>query len=135
MGRLVADPSLQSTPNGVSVTKISVACERDFKNPQTGEKETDFFDVVAWRNTAEYISKYFAKGRMVVVEGRMQIRWWTDNSGLKRRAFEIMADSVYPADSAKVNTTNTVQEAPVTDISSMPGFESMPAISDSDLPF
>ena len=144
MGRLVADPALQTTPNGVSVTKISVACERDFKNPQTGEKEVDFFDVVAWRNTAEYIAKYFTKGRMVVVDGRMQIRWWTDDSGLKRRVYEVVAVNVYPADSPKANTASESQETTATapapapsvnDFDNFDGFMGMPAPADSDLPF
>ena len=98
MGRLTRDPELRRTQNGTAVTSFSVACERDFKS-QDGEKETDFIDVVAWRTTAEFVSKYFAKGRMAVVYGRLQLRDWTDRDGNKRRAAEIVADSVYFGDS------------------------------------
>ena len=98
MGRLTRDPELRRTQNGTAVTSFSVACDRDFKS-QSGEKETDFIDVVAWRTTAEFVSKYFAKGRMAVVIGRLQLRDWTDRDGNKRRAAEIVADSVYFGDS------------------------------------
>lgn len=98
MGRLTRDPELRWTQNGTAVTSFSVACDRDFKS-QSGEKETDFIDVVAWRTTAEFVSKYFAKGRMAVVIGRLQLRDWTDRDGNKRRAAEIVADSVYFGDS------------------------------------
>ena len=98
MGRLTRDPELRRTQNGTAVTSFSVACDRDFKS-QSGEKETDFIDVVAWRTTAEFVSKYFAKGRMAVVFGRLQLRDWTDRDGNKRRAAEIVADSVYFGDS------------------------------------
>ena len=100
MGRLTRDPELRRTQSGIAVTSFSVACDRDFKN-QAGEKETDFIDVVAWRNTAEFVSKYFSKGRMAVVEGRLQIRDWTDNNGNKRRSAEIVADNVYFGDSKR----------------------------------
>lgn len=98
MGRLTRDPELRRTQNGTAVTSFSVACDRDFKS-QSGEKETDFIDVVAWRTTAEFVSKYFAKGRMAVVIGRLQLRDWTDRDGNKRRTAEIVADSVYFGDS------------------------------------
>lgn len=91
MGRLTRDPELRRTQSGLSVTSFSVACDRDFKN-QSGEKETDFIDCVAWRNTAEFVCKYFSKGRMAVVEGRLQLRDWQDNNGNKRRSAEIVAD-------------------------------------------
>lgn len=100
MGRLTRDPELRRTQSGTAVTSFSVAVDRDFKN-QAGEKETDFIDVVAWRNTAEFVSRYFAKGRMAVVEGRLQIRDWTDRDGGKRRSAEIVADNVYFGDSKK----------------------------------
>ena len=100
MGRLTRDPELRRTQSGTAVTSFSVAVDRDFKN-QAGEKETDFIDVVAWRNTAEFVSRYFTKGRMAVVEGRLQIRDWTDRDGGKRRSAEIVADSVYFGDSKK----------------------------------
>ena len=110
MGRLTRDPELRRTQNGTAVTSFSVACDRDFKS-QSGEKETDFIDVVAWRTTAEFVSKYFAKGRMAVVIGRLQLRDWTDRDGNKRRAAEIVADSVYfgdskPADAQTRETQN-----------------------------
>ena len=84
MGRLTRDPELRRTGSGTAVTSFSLAVDRDFKS-QSGEKETDFIDVVAWRSTAEFVSKYFTKGRMAVVEGRLQIRDWTDKDGGKRR--------------------------------------------------
>ena len=99
MGRLVADPELRTTPQGAAVCTIRLACDRDFKNKQTGERETDFVDVVTWRATAEYVSRYFTKGRMAVVSGRLQIRPYTDREGNKRTAAEVVADNVYFGDS------------------------------------
>ena len=101
MGRLVADPELRTTPGGVAVATVRLAVDRDFKNKQTGEKETDFINVVAWRQTAEFVSRYFTKGRMAVVEGRLQMRDWTDRDGNKRRSAEVVADNVYFGDSKK----------------------------------
>ena len=98
MGRLTRDPELRRTGSGTAVTSFSLAVDRDFKS-QSGEKETDFIDIVAWRNTAEFVSKYFTKGRMAVVEGRLQIRDWTDKDGGKRRSAEVVADNVYFGDS------------------------------------
>ena len=98
MGRLTRDPELRRTQSGTAVTSFSIAVDRDFKS-QSGEKETDFIDIVAWRSTAEFVSKYFTKGRMAVVEGRLQIRDWTDKDGSKRRTAEVVADSVYFGDS------------------------------------
>lgn len=100
MGRLTRDPELRRTQTGLAVTSFSIACDRDFKS-QSGEKETDFIDIVAWRNTAEFVSKYFAKGRMAVVEGRLQLRDWTDQNGNKRRNAEVVADNVYFGDSKR----------------------------------
>ena len=100
MGRLTRDPELRRTGNGTAVTSFSVAVDRDFKG-QSGEKETDFIDVVAWRSTAEFVSKYFAKGRMAVVEGRLQIRDWKDKEGNNRRSAEVVADNVYFGDSKR----------------------------------
>lgn len=97
-GRICKDPELRRTGSGTPVTSFSLAVDRDFKS-QSGEKETDFIDVVAWKNTAEFVSKYFAKGRMAVVDGRMQARDWTDNDGNKRRVYEVVADHVYFGDS------------------------------------
>ena len=102
MGRLTRDPELRRTQSGTAVTSFSLAVDRDFKS-QSGEKETDFIDVVAWRGTAEFVSKYFSKGRMAVVEGRLQIRDWTDRDGGKRRSAEVVADNVYFGDSKRDN--------------------------------
>lgn len=101
MGRLVADPELRTTPQGVTVATMRLAVDRDFKNKQTGERETDFINVVAWRQTAEFVSRFFTKGRMAVVEGRLQIRDWTDKEGNKRRSAEVVADNVYFGDSKR----------------------------------
>lgn len=101
MGRLVADPELRTTPGGVMVATIRLACDRDFKNKQTGERETDFINVVAWRQTAEFISRFFNKGRMAIVEGRLQIRQYTDKDGNKRTAAEVVADNIYFGDSRR----------------------------------
>ena len=100
MGRLTRDPELRRTGSGTAVTSFSLAVDRDFKS-QSGEKETDFIDVVAWRSTAEFVSKYFTKGRMAIVEGRLQIRDWTDRDGGKRRSAEVVADNVYFGDSKR----------------------------------
>lgn len=102
MGRLTRDPELRRTQSGTAVTSFTLAVDRDFKSPG-GEKETDFIDIVAWRSTAEFVSKYFSKGRMAVVEGRLQIRDWTDKDGGKRKSAEILANSVYFGDSKQDN--------------------------------
>lgn len=99
MGRLCDDPALQTTPAGVSVCTIRLAVDRDFKNKQTGERKTDFINVVAWRQTAEFVSRNFAKGRMAVADGRLQIRPYTDRDGNKRTAAEVVAENVYFGDS------------------------------------
>lgn len=98
MGRLTRAPELRHTESKTPVCSFSLAVDRDFKG-QNGEKETDFIDIVAWRSTAEFVSKYFTKGRMAVVEGRLQIRDWTDRDGGKRRSAEVIADNVYFGDS------------------------------------
>ena len=97
MGRLTHDPELKTTQAGTQFCRFSIACDRDFKNT-SGEKETDFFDCVAWRKTAEFVSRYFAKGRMIIVEGRMQNRSWTDKEGNKRRSTEIIVDAAHFGD-------------------------------------
>ena len=101
LGRLTKDPEIRRTNGGTAVTSFTLAVDRDFKT--NGEKETDFIEVVAWRNTAEFVSKYFSKGRMAIVEGRLQIRDWTDKNGNKRRTAEVVADNVYFGDSKKEN--------------------------------
>lgn len=100
MGRLARDPELRRTQSGTAVAAIRLAVDRDYK-ARSGEKQADFFDVVAWRATAEFVSKYFAKGRMAVVEGRLQTRDWTDKDGNKRVATEIVAEKVYFGDSRR----------------------------------
>ncbi len=101
MGRLTRDPELRRTGSGVAVASFSIAVDRDFGKNENGEKETDFIDCVAWRQTGEYVSKYFTKGRMAVVSGRLQIRSWTDKDGNKRRTAEVVADNVYFGDSKR----------------------------------
>ena len=101
MGRLTRDPELRRTGSGVAVASFTLAVDRDFGSRDSGEKETDFIDIVAWRNTAEFVSKYFTKGRMAVVSGRLQIRNWNDKDGNKRRSAEVVADNVYFGDSKR----------------------------------
>ena len=100
MGRLTRDPELRRTNSGVAVASFTIAVDRD-RAPEGQEKETDFLDCVAWIGTAEFVEKYFKKGRMIVVSGRLQIRGWTDKDGNKRRIAEIVADNVYFGDSKK----------------------------------
>ena len=111
MGRLTRDPELRKTGSGTPVTSFTLAVDRDYK-PQDGERETDFINVVAWRSTAEFVFKYFSKGRMAVVEGRLQMRDWTDNDGNKRRSCEVVADSVYFGDSKNVSDSDTPAAQP-----------------------
>ena len=101
MGRLTRDPELRRTGSGVAVTSFTVAVDRDFSGKEGGEKETDFFDCVAWRQTGEFVAKHFTKGRMAVVSGRLQIRKWKDKEGNNRYTAEIVADNVYFGDSKK----------------------------------
>ena len=104
MGRLTHDPEMRKTPSGVSVVNFTVAVDRDIKNKETGERETDFLDVVAWRYTADYVSKYCTKGSQVVVDGRLQIRGWTDKDGNKRKNAEIQAENIYIAEKKNEDT-------------------------------
>ena len=129
MGRLTRDPELRQTGSGLPVASFTLAVDRDFK-AASGEKETDFIDVVAWRNTAEFVSKYFSKGRMAVVSGRLQMRKWTDKDGNKRVSAEIVADSVYFGDSKNSNASDGFA-APVTADNGFAGMEQ----DDSELPF
>ena len=94
MGRLTRDPELRRTGSGTAVASFSLAVDRDYK-PEGGERECDFIDCVAWRGTGEFVSKYFSKGSMAVVSGRLQVRSWTDKDGNKRRSAEVVADNVY----------------------------------------
>ncbi len=101
MGRLVRDPELRTTQSGIAVTSFTLAVDRDFKSRDNSEKSTDFIDVVAWRQTAEFVCKYFTKGRMAIAEGRLQIREWKDRDGNNRRTAEVVADNVYFGDSKR----------------------------------
>ncbi len=100
MGRLTRTPELRHTSNGTAVSSFSLAIERDYKDSESGERITDFFDIVAWRQTAEFVSKYFSKGQMMAVDGRLQTRTWLDNEGGTRRAIEVVADNIYFAGSS-----------------------------------
>ena len=104
MGRLTRDPELRRTGSGISVASFTLAVDRDFASKdarESGERETDFIDIVAWRSTADFVSRYFTKGRMAVVTGRLQIRNWPDKEGNKRRSAEVVADNVYFGDSKR----------------------------------
>ena len=101
MGRLTRDPELRRTGSGVAVASFTVAVDRDFGGRDGGERETDFIDCVAWRQTGEFVSKYFTKGSMIVVSGRLQIRNWNDKDGNKRRSAEVVADNVYFGESKR----------------------------------
>ena len=107
MGRLTRDPELRRTGSGIAVASFTVAVDRDFGGRDGGEKETDFIDCVAWRQTGEFVSKYFTKGSMIVVSGRLQIRNWNDKDGNKRRSAEVVADNVYFGESKRSNEGNS----------------------------
>lgn len=123
MGRLTRDPEMRHTQNGTAVASLTLACDRDFK-PKSGEKETDFIDVVVWGKTAEFAANYFTKGRMVIVEGRLQVRGWQDKDGNKRKSTEVVADRMYFGDSKQEGKKQT---APSDD------FEEIE--DDGDIPF
>lgn len=112
MGRLVRDPELRRTGNGIAVASFTVAVDRDFKSGENGKKETDFIDCVAWRNTGEFVSKYFSKGAMIVVSGRLQGRSWTDKDGNKRKTMEIVAENCYFGESKKDTGRTNDSSAP-----------------------
>ena len=107
MGRLTRDPELRRTGSGIAVASFTVAVDRDFGGRDGGERETDFIDCVAWRQTGEFVSKYFTKGSMIVVSGRLQIRSWNDKDGNKRRTAEVVADNVYFGESKRSNEGNS----------------------------
>ena len=109
MGRLVRDPELRRTASGISCVSFTLAVDRDYSGKDGNEKETDFIDCVAWRSTADFVSKYFSKGRMAVASGKLQIRTWTDKDGNKRRTAEVVAENVYFGDSKNSNTGSTEQ--------------------------
>ena len=126
MGRLTRDPELRRTQSGTAVASFTLAVDRDYK-PQDGERETDFIDIVAWRGTAEFVSKYFSKGRMAVVEGRLQVRDWTDKDGNKRRSTEVIADNVYFGDSKRSESGTPTETAGE--------FQELPEEEKGELPF
>lgn len=127
MGRIVADIDLKQTPSGVDFCKFRIACDRDFTDKATGNKECDFLDVTAWRHTAKFIGNHLGKGRMIVISGRIQTHKYTDKDGNNRTATEIQAENVYFADSKRPD--NSAQAAPVaTDFASM-------SDDDADIPF
>lgn len=105
MGRLTRDPELRRTGSGVAVASFTIAVDRDYSDKQSGEKETDFIDCVAWRQTGEFVSKYFSKGRMIVVSGRLQVRKWKNKDGENRYSTEVVADNCYFGDSKKESST------------------------------
>lgn len=110
MGRMARDPEPRHTQSGVPVANFTLAVDRDFKDKTTGERETDWIDVIAWRQTAEFVSRYFSKGRMAVVDGRLQTRTWTDKDGNKRKSVEVVAEHVYFGDSKRDgDSCNTYQ--------------------------
>lgn len=112
MGRLTKDPELRRTNSGVAVTSFTIACDRDYSGKDSSEKETDFLDCVAWRQTGEFVAKHFGKGRMICVSGRLQIRAWSDKDGNKRRVAEIVADNCYFADSKPGSGGTQAAESP-----------------------
>ena len=123
MGRMTRDPELRRTGSGVAVTSFCLAVDRDYNPKDGGEKEVDFIDCNAWRSTAEFVSKYFTKGSMAIVSGRLQIRNYTDKDGNKRRNAEVVADSVYFGDSKKSSDGNSTYQAPNTSNAYTGGFE------------
>lgn len=129
MGRLTLDPELRHTGNGTAVASFSLAVDRDYKG-QSGEKETDFVDIVAWRSTADFVSKFFTKGRMTVVEGRLQLRDWTDKDGGKRRSAEVVAEHVYFGDSKQRFESDTASAPPASG-----DFREIPEDEEGELPF
>ena len=132
MGRLTRDPEMRSTQSGVAVASFTLAVDRDFGGRDGGEKQTDFIDCTAWRHTAEFVSKYFSKGRMAVVSGRLQIDSYTDNDGNKRKSAKVIADNIYFGDSKKDGAAggqNTEQIAPAS-----AGFVPV-EVDDGELPF
>ena len=145
MGRLTRDPELRRTGTGVAVTNFALAVDRDFADKLSGEKETDFIECVAWKNTAEFVDKYFAKGRMAVVSGRLQVRKWNDKDNKTRYTTEVLAENVYfgdskPAESAmpSVMPTDSAMSGFVPPVSNfMPPASDFAMLTDDDaqLPF
>ena len=132
MGRLTRDPELRRTGSGTPVATFTLAVDRDFGSRESGERETDFIDIVAWRSTAEFVSKYFAKGRMAVVSGRLQIRNWNDKDGNKRRSAEVVADNVYFGDSKRDGAAVGFDQTYGQPAYSQPAFNQQPAYGGFD---
>ena len=144
MGRLTRDPELRRTGSGIAVASFSLAVDRDFAPKDGGNRETDFIDCVAWRQTGEFVSKYFTKGRMAVVSGRLQIRQWTDKDGNNRRSAEIVADNVYFGDSKRDGQNASAAAPASSEFNPLPSTTPVPfsspdmtqmEIGDDDLPF
>lgn len=131
-GRIGKDIELRHTQSSVSVVSFSIAVDRDFKDKATGEKTTDWVNVTAWRSTAEFVSKYFSKGRMAVVDGKLQTNTWTDKDGNKRSRLEVVADSVYFGDSRKKESEG---DTPESDRPEQNGQEFSEVDDDGELPF
>lgn len=131
MGRLTRNPDFRHTHNGTAVARFNLAVPRDYASQGT-DRETDFIDCVAWRQTGEFVSKYFTKGRMVVVSGRLQIRSWTDKDGSKRRSAEVVADNVYFADSKRDGNTQHPARTDSAVNQPNPGASAVPAPPASD---
>lgn len=139
MGRLVADPELRHTPNSIPVTRFTLAVDRNFSS-QNGERQTDFIDITAWRKTAEFVSRYFHKGMLVAVQGSIQTRSYTDSQGIKRKAFEIVADNVYFAEPKRDSVPSPSYDPAPAPAAAPTSYQSGDAgdfqeIEDDDLPF
>ncbi len=137
MGRLTRDPEIKKTQSGLSVCSFSVAVDRDIVDKSTNQRETDFINVTAWRTTADFVGKYFTKGSLIVVEGRIQVRNYTDKDNNKRTATEIVANSVYFGGSKKKDGDSADTPAPSSNTSaaSQDGYGEMPPANEDDLPF
>ena len=116
MGRLVADPELRQTQSGVSVASFRIAVDRNYQSKDTGERQADFISCVAWRQTGEFISRYFQKGRMIALEGSLQTRNYEDKTGAKRTAYEVIVDQAYFADSKPTESQPTYSFSDVIDV-------------------
>ena len=133
MGRLTRDPELKQTPNNVSVATFSLAVDRNYQSVKDN-KQTDFINIVAWRHTAEFVSKYFTKGQLVAVEGSIQTRSYQDKDGNNRTVFEVVADQVYFAEKKQNGNASEKQEEPQENFD-VNDFEEFDAGDDDDLPF
>ena len=134
MGRFARDPEMRTTQSGVAVASFTLAVDRDFGGRDGGEKQTDFIDCTAWRHTAEFVSKYFSKGRMAVVSGRLQIDNYTDNDGNKRRSAKVIADNIYFGDSKKDGATGSQSDETASFTPASSGFVQVD-VDDGELPF